>query len=159
MSRTFELALDGLSMAIPQGRITSYDRTPVKSTAVGHTITGTATIRGTQQRKLIWTMSLLLTELEYERLQGFEARSDLRRVQLATAVSVTVVDKLRRVVEDGARTRAIAPQTLETVENGQTRYFGVFKGYITNLKAPASPGDGKFLRVSFDIVETDFVAA
>jgi hypothetical protein len=154
--RFFEIALDDQSIVIPSNRCTSYDRNPIHETAVGQTIVGVATLRGVQHRPMvIWTLSVLLTEAEFYILDGIAARSDSRRRGFVDGICPTITDGYRKFVEDGARTRALAPSAIETVSNGRVEYFGLAKGYITNLKAPASPGDGKFWRVSFNIVETE----
>ena len=151
MNYPLEIQIDNLHLKI--AKITAIDLfSPSDFTSITHTVTGAATARGRlHEQRLIWRTTCLLTDTESNLFRAIYERSERKRRTFQNP-SVLLFDKTQKFVEPPPRTRSIAPGTAENTVNGVIEYFAIFQVYIINFKQNR---EGKYISLSFDMIETD----
>lgn len=150
-SHPLELQIDNLHLKI--AKITSLDLfSPSGFTSIAHTVTGAAIARGRlHEQRLIWKTTCLLTDNDSNIFRAIYDRAEKKRKTFQNP-SVLLFDKTQKFVEPPPRTRSIVPGTSENTINGVIEYFAIFQVYIINFKQNR---EGKYISLSFDMMETD----
>lgn len=118
------LSAGSISLTIEQFTEFSYPREAIEVTGVTFSAWGTPATDGTSyEPKCIWNLVALLTFDEAETLA--------RLAVLSRSQDLLLIDRLDRVWETGAPTRAIAPGTTAELKGGMVGYFAQFKARIT----------------------------
>ncbi len=148
-----ELSIDNIFLGIK--RITSIDLfSPTEFPSITYTITGTASARGRlHEAKLAWKITALLKREESNVFQAIYNCSEKKRRNFLNP-SVNLVDRTQEFVEPIPRSRAIAPNSQESINAGLVTYYAIYNIVIINFKLNQ---EGIYFSTSFDMVETEKV--
>jgi len=131
---------------------------PVAS--VEYSVAGTPILDGPSfEPKYIWTISCLLENDDAIALKLIYHESDKkRRLPPYGSSEITIIDYFDPVAEKVPRTRAIAPDSVETVVRpGYISYHAQFKGFL--LKEPEFSEEGIYRLANFTLVESSKISA
>jgi len=125
-----------------------------------YSVAGTPIIDGPSfEPKYIWQISCLLEDEEAAILRLIYNESDKkRRTAPYGGNEILIFDYFDPVEEKVPRTRAIAPDAVETlVKSGYISYFAQFKGFL--LKEPEFTKTGIYKSANFTLVESSKILA
>ncbi|BDA74341.1 No_hits_found [Calothrix sp. PCC 7716] len=109
MPKTLTLSIDSYTVAIDTFAQNGYERPRADTGQTEYSIWGTPLDSGTFfEPKFIWTIQCYLSKEDWIKLNVIFSLSDKRR-RLQQNYRITVHDYIEEIIEDGTRTRAIAP--------------------------------------------------
>lgn len=159
MSAYLELSISGLTARFDRfanDLLPRIDATAESGSSVNYTASGVAVIQAPSFESFsLWNIETTCSKANYETLKLIYLESNYQ-IRNNGSYNILITDTTQLYEERGSRTRAIAPDTTETVRAPYVLYFAQFYGVM--LAKPEFKQQGNGYVAQFTLQETDKTA-